>query len=71
MIWLLRMGLEFTTAKTLQHICMHYANVLENILTYIKCKVCNLWYNPLHGGISRWMLVKFFFENVYGKYLYN
>lgn len=36
MIWMLRMGLEFTTAKALQYICMCYANVLENILTYIK-----------------------------------
>lgn len=36
MIRMLRMGLEFTTAKTLQYICIYYVNVLENILTYIK-----------------------------------
>lgn len=46
---MLRMGLEFARAKTLQYICIYYVNVLENILTYIKhVNSCNVWYNLLH-----------------------
>lgn len=58
MIWMLRVGLAFATAKTLQYICIYYANVLENILTYIKYVNSVIVVQSLTlRGISRWMLL--------------